>query len=185
MGAARSGSSPRVRGTGSGRQLAGQRRRFIPACAGNRTAGCRRGAYPAVHPRVCGEQGGQLGVDLGRGGSSPRVRGTVLQHATDEVKLRFIPACAGNSKPAATESEKRPVHPRVCGEQSCCRILILNGFTNVKKLTGFWGAQSGRNWTSVRPSKSTGMRRFRPNVLNAKPWSVGARQTRTASPPSR
>ncbi len=50
------GSSPRARGTdGRGFDLLG-RRRFIPAGAGNRTAGCASPLCPAVHPRGRGEQ---------------------------------------------------------------------------------------------------------------------------------
>ena len=51
---------------------------------------------PAVHPRVCGE------------------------HAVDRVlgvgHVRFIPACAGNTRTAPSPTLPPPVHPRVCGE---------------------------------------------------------------------
>ena len=91
------GSSPRVRGTGSfqvGVAFAG---RFIPACAGNRTASDSPWIQGTVHPRVCGEQplGGLWFVRPG--GSSPRVRGT------DIFRLLNIYVFT--------------VHPRVCGEQ--------------------------------------------------------------------
>ena len=77
--------------------------RFIPACAGNsalesyalknkdgsspRVRGTRhaRGASrPAssVHPRVCGELDGKLTPETLATGSSPRVRGTLLQLPT-------------------------------------------------------------------------------------------------------
>ena len=32
---------------------------------------------------------------------------------------RFIPACAGNSRPSYSSVRKTSVHPRVCGEQGC------------------------------------------------------------------
>ena len=50
------GSSPRVRGTAPPRRPRRGRRRFIPACAGNRRAIQTLSWIPSVHPRVCGEQ---------------------------------------------------------------------------------------------------------------------------------
>ena len=54
------GSSPRVRGTGTGRCLLPPVLRFIPACAGNGSAVSTTVATRSVHPRVCGERGSQL-----------------------------------------------------------------------------------------------------------------------------
>ena len=70
------GSSPRVRGTRIVGSLRARRRRFIPACAGNATAGWAAFLRNAVHPRVCGER--YFGAHYGDAsdGSSPRVRGT-------------------------------------------------------------------------------------------------------------
>ncbi len=71
-----SGSSPRVRGTSplGPRQL--QRRRLIPACAGN-IAG-KKGFIltETAHPRVCGEHVPLKKTFTMYHGSSPRVRGT-------------------------------------------------------------------------------------------------------------
>ena len=94
-----SGSSPRVRGTRR-RQAAGSRaRRFIPAGAGN-----TRGSKPhqfkrTVHPRGCGEHILCEAERLLVGGSSPRVRGTLLVQLKSLVIGRFIPAGAGNTLP--------------------------------------------------------------------------------------
>ena len=92
------GSSPRVRGTvcpHPGRPLWS---RFIPACAGNRSASLyQRNAGP-VHPRVCGEQISCKYRVAGRGGSSPRVRGTEVPRIPKRQSNRFIPACAGNRR---------------------------------------------------------------------------------------
>ena len=51
------------------------------------------------------------------GGSSPRVRGTVVQPLHLGLQGRFIPACAGNSSATPSRWCRQPVHPRVCGEQ--------------------------------------------------------------------
>ena len=50
-------------------------------------------------------------------GSSPRVRGTVLENGHGDRILRFIPACAGNRIVTVFRCWRSPVHPRVCGEQ--------------------------------------------------------------------
>ena len=111
------GSSPRVRGTGEQGRLDGGRGRFIPACAGNSHHRPRRVPWPAVHPRVCGEQCSPRSWEMESDGSSPRVRGTVFLQVDAPARCRFIPACAGNSDEAARSARQGPVHPRVCGEQ--------------------------------------------------------------------
>ena len=110
------GSSPRVRGTR--RQRIGRRplMRFIPACAGNSCCGAATPWRCPVHPRVCGELvSGSNSQSSGRG-SSPRVRGTHPHHGRQRVRLRFIPACAGNSAASIAFRIRATVHPRVCGE---------------------------------------------------------------------
>ena len=49
-------------------------------------------------------------------GSSPRVRGTLLQPNLPHHCRRFIPARAGNTWPSPAPSGRRSVHPRACGE---------------------------------------------------------------------
>ena len=114
---ARSGSSPRVRGTGAASGTASGRTQYIPACAGNRKAAATDTFRRAVHPRVCGEQPRSVSTRWASSGSSPRVRGTGPGDAAGRRARRFIPACAGNSGPAGDTTRRAPVHPRVCGEQ--------------------------------------------------------------------
>ena len=112
------GSSPRVRGTAYAACWKAALGRFIPACAGNRRTGLDNTSPGTVHPRVCGEQHPQ-GRRFGECyGSSPRVRGTGLQPILDTSRIRFIPACAGNSQGLNLRGTGGPVHPRVCGEQN-------------------------------------------------------------------
>ena len=112
------GSSPRVRGTVCNDDAFICYRRFIPACAGNRKSK-REIIYRAgVHPRVCGEQFARHIVNELTGGSSPRVRGTVLLYISKNHTDRFIPACAGNRYVTYAGDNLGTVHPRVCGEQS-------------------------------------------------------------------
>ena len=110
------GSSPRVRGTPDGCAARFPRRRFIPACAGNSVLRRKEMGADWVHPRVCGELCVSPEPPLGRSGSSPRVRGTHRPALGLLQRLRFIPACAGNS---AAPTERAPIargsSPRVRG----------------------------------------------------------------------
>ena len=54
---------------------------------------------------------------IGSDGSSPRVRGTVTLWHVAKNRVRFIPACAGNSRLEPDRGVPGAVHPRVCGEQ--------------------------------------------------------------------
>ncbi len=91
------GSSPRVRGTENNFGYLVEKRRFIPACAGNRNPLPHNSASFSVHPRVCGEQLFYPNNSERNFGSSPRVRGTDESGLMKWPGFRFIPACAGNS----------------------------------------------------------------------------------------
>ena len=91
------GSSPRVRGTVKRVGESCKKRRFIPACAGNREPSWHERLCRPVHPRVCGEQWRLALEELHDYGSSPRVRGTGKIEQPERTQTRFIPACAGNS----------------------------------------------------------------------------------------
>ena len=70
------------------------------------------------HPRVCGEHALlRLGC-INVGGSSPRVRGTLLSFSLSMLMEGIIPACAGNTSKAEEIGLDRRDHPRVCGEHS-------------------------------------------------------------------
>ena len=114
---AKSGSSPRVRGTVARKLSHWGKIRFIPACAGNRLSKEHRLGDVPVHPRVCGEQASGLSQHRATCGSSPRVRGTDRKIGGSKLSRRFIPACAGNSGCISCYQPLVTVHPRVCGEQ--------------------------------------------------------------------
>ena len=79
-----------------------------------------------------------LEVGLTEYGSSPRVRGTGLLDRQPAWHFRFIPACAGNSTRAKPSSSRKPVHPRVCGEQKGERLVpaLTNGSSPRVRGTG-------------------------------------------------
>ena len=113
------GSSPRVRGTRLRFPRRYQSRRFIPARAGNSFAHEQGMAPQTVHPRACGELLVEMTMTLPPGGSSPRVRGTLIAPAGKSERDRFIPARAGNSARAPVRDGRHAVHPRACGELNC------------------------------------------------------------------
>ena len=132
-----SGSSPHVRGTYICNAHANRSTRFIPACAGNILYILDCHIPFTVHPRMCGEHFIASSLTFSNSGSSPHVRGTHPQTATN----RFIPACAAGgehelycqssafisgSSPHVRGTfplllcpvSNYPVHPRMCGEHS-------------------------------------------------------------------
>ncbi len=112
------GSSPRLRGTCQASRRISNRRRFIPAPAGNIAPAAMRLSATSVHPRACGEHGKARGVTAGRVGSSPRLRGTLIRNLYRLRLPRFIPAPAGNMINDKCPSGYLSVHPRACGEHN-------------------------------------------------------------------
>ena len=110
------GSSPRVRGTRTVRQVWSVRAGSSPRVRGTLqpTASSFAGASGSS-PRVRGTR--HAGVCSGLVvGSSPRVRGTRHSAATATCSTRFIPARAGNTSSSRRGRRHGPVHPRACGE---------------------------------------------------------------------
>ena len=98
---------------------------IIPACAGNSLPELASTLRSRDHPRVCGEQrGGNHRNTIGMG-SSPRVRGTVVDSIASTPDVGIIPACAGNSGGVLTISGSVEDHPRVCGEQPVCGLVTI------------------------------------------------------------
>ena len=91
------GSSPRMRGTHGGEQLALVVFGIIPAYAGNTHVRHWRCRWQGDHPRVCGEHVSSNSQALSNTGSSPRMRGTRVIHRIVHKQCRIIPAYAGNT----------------------------------------------------------------------------------------
>ena len=71
-----------------------------------------------VYPRVCGGTAVKPDDEGYRTGLSPRVRGNPNDYLPQSVKVRSIPACAGEPAPASYWRECGKVYPRVCGGTS-------------------------------------------------------------------
>ena len=93
-GALHNGSSPRVRSRPQGRQRRCEGGRLIPACAEQTTTPSPLIRSKSAHPRVCGADGPYRGPELGRGGSSPRVRSRPSRAVGRFLGAWLIPACA-------------------------------------------------------------------------------------------
>ena len=126
---ARSGSSPRERGTLPEGQGEGSLFRFIPARAGNARYFADRASASPVHPRASGERFSVGATNSDISGSSPRERGTRRQDREQRAWLRFIPARAGNAPQRPEPSADPPVHPRASGERDLCakRLGVVFG----------------------------------------------------------
>ena len=115
-GAARVGSSPRMRGA---LLMAGETVitiRIIPAYAGSTLKPAGLAIMDGDHPRVCGEHLTDLLFAFLSWGSSPRMRGARLT-VLELVRITgIIPAYAGSTTTRNPAEWKPRDHPRVCGE---------------------------------------------------------------------
>ncbi len=93
----RIGLSPLARGT-LAKQTSGYAWcRFIPAGAGNTKFILINTAFVSVYPRWRGEHFTTIGGHATAHGLSPLARGTLVDKVARQVRLRFIPAGAGNT----------------------------------------------------------------------------------------
>ena len=112
------GSSPRVRGAGSGLEQRGRHRGIIPARAGSRIPYEWVDGPKRDHPRACGEQESIVVDPSASSGSSPRVRGAGPSPITLGATCGIIPARAGSSRACGRGATGSWDHPRACGEQN-------------------------------------------------------------------
>ena len=110
------GSSPRMRGTQHHGRRSAQKRRIIPADAGNTKANTADVYSKKDHPRGCGEHVVNHALFECRPGSSPRMRGTRLPSLAIRFLVRIIPADAGNTLLRNLRLSGKTDHPRGCGE---------------------------------------------------------------------
>jgi len=118
------GSSPHARGTltyTTHYVLSGW---FIPACAGNTSMLWIFSVFMSVHPRMRGEHRSSRPKIAVSCGSSPHARGTRVKQRGYSLLMRFIPACAGNTRTRSSRPMCNTVHPRMRGEH-VARCVVL------------------------------------------------------------
>ena len=114
------GSSPHARGTRCRPRSGPAAGRFIPACAGNTARSQSSACAVAVHPRMRGQHPLDGPLVARMIGSSPHARGTRGDVRRHQSCVRFIPACAGNTRRSSTAETRPTVHPRMRGEHRLC-----------------------------------------------------------------
>ncbi len=90
--------------------------RLIPAGAGNTSTERSVTSQRPAHPRGCGEHAWPCRSAESQAGSSPRVRGTLLESGAAVLRERLIPAGAGNTWRRCWRIAPPTAHPRGCGE---------------------------------------------------------------------
>ena len=112
---ANDGLSPRVRGKHPSPSAALRCARSIPACAGEARQAAGVADAMVVYPRVCGGSLGPHAATMRAAGLSPRVRGKPAAARAALLRLRSIPACAGEAVIGLGIKRGVEVYPRVCG----------------------------------------------------------------------
>ena len=113
---AAAGSSPRMRGAPSRRPGMGEYARIIPADAGSTLYQINLDCLHQDHPRGCGEHSLLLNSLSFPKGSSPRMRGALVQEHRVVRGRRIIPADAGSTEQLHLATPGLGDHPRGCGE---------------------------------------------------------------------
>ncbi len=90
--------------------------RFIPAGAGNTGVTCTPVPAGTVYPRWRGEHISGTISPIYKTGLSPLARGTPPARLFAALRVRFIPAGAGNTFPFLVAESASPVYPRWRGE---------------------------------------------------------------------
>ena len=113
---ARRGSSPRVRGKLPFGIHIRDGRRLIPARAGKTPLPCPSRSGTWAHPRACGENSYTDLTAPTTAGSSPRVRGKLIEVERSTGDIGLIPARAGKTRRPGGRRSGVSAHPRACGE---------------------------------------------------------------------
>ena len=110
------GSSPHVRGAPITKATVPMMNGIIPACAGSTFRPRGHVSGYRDHPRMCGEHRTSWPNCEAKAGSSPHVRGALLQRQRHRIRAGIIPACAGSTWSMAIGTAWDGDHPRMCGE---------------------------------------------------------------------
>ena len=121
------GSSPRMRGAPKDGYHFEGAKGIIPADAGSTTPFLGSPHPWTDHPRGCGEHPCRPLTWPRWRGSSPRMRGALVQRSVHRQTLRIIPADAGSTPPVILSSSNWKDHPRGCGEHLLARAYSVTG----------------------------------------------------------
>ena len=133
---ARYGSSPRMWGTRENDEEVINMCRFIPTHVGNSRNSSTAAPLFSVHPHACGELHRRYKRKSDNCGSSPRMWGTRIYHASYNIFFRFIPTHVGNSLFGAKPPKYASVHPHACGELLKWHVAQLRLFGSSPRMWG-------------------------------------------------
>ena len=91
---------------------------MLPSRIGSTHQSWMTGCRWRAHPRVCGEHITRADKPEAVVGSSPRLRGALVDNDGDAHWNRLIPASAGSTRAPKSPVPCARAHPRVCGEHS-------------------------------------------------------------------
>ena len=143
-----SGSSPRMWGTRDRSLRRAPRYRFIPTHVGNTWGKFSKKQKMTVHPHACGEHFGKMISTFTWNGSSPRMWGTLGEHANLRWVWRFIPTHVGNTKLQYPVSSNITVHPHACGEHLLGECLAGSSHGSSPRM---WGTLIYRDILTLAP----------------------------------
>ena len=133
------GSPPRVWGKRAYRPWTKGNNAVHPHACGENGGRNPAGAAPPVHPHACGENLVRQPLQLGVGGSPPRVWGKRGEPYDGDREIRFTPTRVGKTAWASACWPGCPVHPHACGENSS----VYNAATGVRgSPPRVWGKRS-------------------------------------------
>ena len=110
--------------------------RIIPAHAGQTSH--TRIASPACsdHPRACGANISPPSMGRPHPGSSPRMRGKLVTDANNAVRVRIIPAHAGQTDRKPHNNSSSTDHPRACGANSASPLRVIFAIGSSPRMRG-------------------------------------------------
>ena len=123
---------------------------LIPAHAGKTVGSVGSAPVGTAHPRSRGENKALVRPMLVGPGSSPLTRGKRAGAANVHVTAGLIPAHAGKTTRAATETARPRAHPRSRGENYLCAALPA-------ALRGSSPLTRGKLWTLQGPAHTGGL----------------------------
>ena len=145
------------------------------------------GAYNWAHPRACGENSHRRWYQAVMSGSSPRVRGKLLQGLDHLRRARLIPARAGKTALDNLALAHRRAHPRACGENAQVYNDILPGGGSSPRVRGKQDmgrdVPVGNRLIPARAGKTT-RRLRRPHQGAAHPRACGENASDRSTSPS-
>ena len=102
---------------------------LIPAHAGKTPMPTMRTLYDRAHPRACGENPKDAQWIEAQEGSSPRMRGKLVEGRSERGFPRLIPAHAGKTPSHTNRHPYARAHPRACGEnfQTLLKMSLTEG----------------------------------------------------------